>query len=69
MKMPVTLRLFGISLTFMMPGSRIFVFFVGVVFWMITGPIVKWALNRVLTETREVVNVSKIYRKNGEVRL
>lgn len=53
--MPVTLKIFGISATVLLPRTRIFAFAVGVGFWMVTGPVIKWAVRQGIQAVREEV--------------
>ena len=45
---PVRINLFGIGLSTLLPNYRISVFILGVVFWMVAGPWVKWVLKKAI---------------------
>ena len=45
---PVSIRLFGITLSFLIPNSRILTFLFGVLFWAIMGPVIKWVAKEVI---------------------
>jgi hypothetical protein len=45
---PVTVRLFGISLTFVIPGSKFIVFLYGILFWAVMGPVIKWVCKEII---------------------
>lgn len=45
---PVTIRIFGITLSFLIPNSRIVTFLFGVIFWAVMGPVIKWAVKELI---------------------
>jgi len=51
--MPVSVKIFGIGASVLIPKTKIFAFACGVGFWMVTGPIVKWAVREGIRSIRE----------------
>jgi hypothetical protein len=46
--MPVSIRIFGITLSFLIPGGRIATFFIGVLFWAVMGPLIKYVTKEII---------------------
>ena len=44
----MSIRIFGITLSFIVPGSRIVTFIFGAIFWAVMGPVIKWAVKEII---------------------
>jgi hypothetical protein len=61
---PITVDVFGTTLKILLPGSRVTTFLLGVVFWIVMGPIVKVLIRKAIEESTGGKNA--IYQKVRE---
>lgn len=63
---PVTIRLFGIVLTFVIPANKIFIFFYGIIFWVLMGPVIKYVSKEIIRSLGSILGGTYV-QKNEHV--